>query len=170
MTALATVLATALAFGGCSHVLPIVDGGTDTDSDSDSDIDTDTDTDSDTDTDTDTDTDECNAPEGITNWGGPCHTTADCPAGTTCYIEATLDDTQGYCAAECCNFGTTDVAYCTDVCVGEEACNFGQSSDGVNFEPPFFCMVPCTNPQDCPAGTDCVDSGSGYSICYGYYY
>ena len=48
------VLATVLVFGGCSHVLPVVDGGTDTDSDTDSDTDGDSDTDSDTDTDTDT--------------------------------------------------------------------------------------------------------------------
>ena len=117
-----------------------------------------------------TDTDVCTAIEGITEWGGPCDTTADCPTSTECIIIAGIDDTQGYCAPECCNFETADVAYCTDVADGEEACNHGQSSDGVNFEPPFYCMVPCANPDDCPTGADCVDSGTGGGICYGYLY
>ncbi len=144
-----------------------IDTDTDTDSDIDSDTDSDTDTDTDSDTDTDTDTDECAAPEGITGWGGPCHTNADCPANTECIFLTGMDDLQAYCAPECCNFTTDDPAYCTDVATGQEGCNVGYTSDGVNFEPPYYCMIACDTVADCPLGTDCVDSGGG-SVCYGY--
>ena len=143
------------------------DTGTDTDSDTDADTDTDADIDADTDSDTDTDTGECVAPAGITDWGGPCHTTADCPPNTSCIMLGGMDETQGFCTVECCNFATEDPAYCTNVAVGQEGCLIGFSPDGVNFEPPFSCLITCNAPADCPTGTDCVDAG-GQLICYGY--
>ncbi len=99
--------------------------------------------------------------------GGPCHTTADCPTDTTCYIDDTLDDTQGFCAPECCNYNTPDSDFCTDVATGEEGCTLGEGVDGGS-EPPFYCLIYCNTPADCPTGTDCVINGSGQLICYGY--
>ena len=150
----------------------VTDVTTDTDADSDSDSDTDTDTGSDSDsasdTDTGSDTYECNAPESITNWGGPCHTTADCPPDTECIIIDFLDATQGVCAAECCNFSMPDPTYCTDVAAGQEGCIFGKTNDeGISFYPPFHCIIVCNTQTDCPTDTACVDAG-GASICYGY--
>ena len=170
---------------GCDHVDGLdddvgsdVDTDSDSDSDSDSDVDTDTDTDIENDTDTDIDadtdtdigpdTDECTAPEGITGWGGPCHTDADCPFSTRCIILSNMDYAQGFCSVECCNFSTPDVAYCTDVADGMEVCNIGSSSDGISFDPPYHCMIACSTAADCPDGTDCVDSGGVQNICYGY--
>ena len=170
---------------GCDHVDNLdEDVGSDVDTDTDADSDTDTETEYDTDTgnltdtdtdiidDTDTDigsdTDECVAPEGITGWGGPCHTDTDCPFSTRCIILSDVDYTQGFCTPECCNFSTPDVAYCTDVATGQEACSIGSSSDGVSFDPPFYCLIACNTTADCPTGTDCMDTGGGWNICYGY--
>ena len=174
LMALATVLVS-----GCHHVGSLDgDVGLDTDSDSDSDTDTDTDTDidadtdtdaeSDSDSDTDSDTDECAAPESITGWGGPCHSIADCPANTICIMLGGMDDLQGFCAVECCNFNTEDPAYCTNVAGGQESCSTGYSQDGITWEPPFYCIIFCNTPADCPTGADCVDTGVGTTICYGY--
>ena len=137
---------------------------TDTDSDSDSD----TDTDSDSDTETDSDNYECNAPEGITDWGGPCHTPADCPPNTYCHRIGSIDTTQGFCTAECCNFNTEDPAYCTDVAAGQEGCYIGSGEESPNFGPPYYCIIVCNTQADCPTGTACTDTGGSMSICYGY--
>ena len=131
----------------------------------------DTDADTDTDTDADTDTDPvCNAPTGITGWGGPCHGDGDCPSNTSCTMLNGMDTTQGFCSPECCNFQTPDVDYCTDVATGQEGCNIGMTPDeGITWEPPFHCMITCNTAADCPDGSDCVDTGSGTTlICYGY--
>jgi hypothetical protein len=165
---------------GCHHIGSLFgDAGPDVDSDSDSDtdIDTDTDTDSDSDSDSDSnsdsdsdsDTDMCTVPAGITNWGDPCHSNADCPLNTDCLILPGMDDTQGFCAPECCNFSTPDVTYCTDVSTGQEGCLIGITEDeGITWEPPFHCMISCNTPADCPVGTACSETGGGGSICYGY--
>ncbi len=143
------------------------DADSDSDTDSDSDSDTGSDSDSESDIDTETEEEGCGAPTGITDWGGPCHTNADCPPDTECLFLSGMDDTQGYCAAECCNFGTADVAYCTDMSAGQESCSF---VDVINDYGPslYHCIISCNTPADCPLGTDCVDSGSGWNICYGY--
>ena len=78
-----------------------------------------------------------------------------------------MDDTQGVCAAECCNFATPDTDYCTDVAAGPGDCFFGNGTDSINFDPPFYCGIICNTQADCPTGTDCADAGAG-SICYGY--
>ena len=162
------MLATVLVCGGCSKSLSSSDGGPDADTDSDTDTDTGSDSDSASDIDTDTDTDVCTAPEGITGWGGPCHTNADCPPDTECMIFNSMDDTQGFCAAECCNFGTPDVAYCTDMAGGQEGCHIWPVECIYEYSP-YYCAIFCNTAADCPAGTDCVDSGGGGSwICYGY--
>ena len=124
---------------GCDHVDGLIeDVGSDVDTDSNTDIDsdtytgTDTDTDIETDTDTDIgndDTDESSVPAGVTGWGGPCHSNADCPDNTECIVLTIIDDPQGFCAAECCNFGTPDVAYCTDVAGGQESCSLVSGID-----------------------------------------
>jgi hypothetical protein len=146
------------------------DADSDSDTDTDSDSDTGSDSDSASDIDTESETDEgCGVPSGITDWGGPCHTTADCPSLTTCIILSGMDTTQGFCSPECCNYSTPDADYCTDVATGQEGCNFGNTSDeGITFEPPFHCMIVCNTAADCPTGTACVDNGSGGLICYGY--
>ena len=164
---------------GCDHVDGLdEDVGSDVDTDSDADTDIDTDSDTDTEADTDTgddtdidndDTDESSVPEGITGWGGPCHTNTDCPSNTECLILAGLDETQGFCAVECCNFNTEDPAYCTDVAAGQEGCYIGITPDeGITWEPPFYCLVLCDTAADCPTGTECVDTGYDLTICYGY--
>ena len=158
-------LAAMLVIGGCSNGSSSSDGGT---SDTDTDGDTDGDTDADTDSDTDTQVGCCEAPEGITDWGGPCHTTADCPLNTVCIIIDEIDQTQGFCAAECCNFSTANAEHCTDVAGGQEGCLWGMTSDeGITWEPPFYCMIICETVADCPDGTDCVDGGDDW-ICYAY--
>lgn len=162
---------------GCDHVDGLdedvgsdVDTGSDTDIDTDTGTDTDTDIGADTDTDIGTNTDECTASEGITDWGGPCHSNADCPDSTECIILTILDDPQGFCAAECCNLTTADPAYCTDVAGGQESCNISFLSDeGIIWEPPFYCVILCNTPADCPTGTDCMDPFDvGLTICHGY--
>ncbi len=166
---------------GCDHVDGLdedVGSDVDTDSDADTDIDTDSETDSDADSDTDsdadsdmdTDTDESSVPVGVTEWGGPCHSNADCPANTECLVLTTLDDPQGFCAAECLNFGTPDPAYCTDVAGGQESCSLVSGIDGEEvWEPPFYCVILCNTPADCPTGTDCMDPFDiGLPFCLGY--
>ena len=161
------LLATVLVCGGCSKSLSSSDGGPDADTDSDTDTETGSDSDSASDIDTDTDTDVCTAPEGITDWGGPCHTNADCPPDTECLFLSGMDDTQGFCAAECCNYSTADATHCTDVADGQEGCYICMApEDGL--WPPFHCMIQCNTAADCPLGTDCVSIYTGLSICYGY--
>ena len=166
-----------VAVAGCwteqevvSDVTIDADSDTDSDSDSDSDTGSDSNSDPDTDSDSDSDTDWCTMPQGITNWGGPCHNTAaDCPPDTECIFLAGMDETQGYCGAECCNFNTADISYCTDVATGQESCDVGLTSDdGITWEPPFHCLIHCNTPADCPLGTDCIDTPYGEPICYGY--
>ncbi len=133
------------------------------------DTDTDADTDTDTDTDTDSDTDVCTGVEGIEDWGGPCHTNADCPSNTECIILGSISTDEGYCSPICCNFESADVAYCTDVATGQENCNVGMTPDeGITWEPPFHCIIYCNTEADCPSGTACVDTGTGGLICSGY--
>ena len=139
---------------------------TDTDTDSDSDTDSDTGSDSESASDIDTETDWCTAPEGITDWGGPCHTNADCPPNTECITLSGMDDTQGFCSAECCNFSTPDTDYCTDVAAGQESCSIMPGSS--YYGPPYHCLIICNTQADCPTGTDCVEAGGNMSICYGY--
>ena len=162
------VLATVLVCGGCSNGSSSSDGGT---TDTDTDTDTDGDTDADTDSDTDTNVGCCDLPTGITDWGGPCHTTADCPLNTVCIILDLdeIDQTQGFCAVECCNFSTANAEHCTDVASGQEGCQWGMTSDeGITWDPPFYCLITCDTVADCPLGTGCVDTGRGFSICHGY--
>ena len=141
------------------------DTGTDTDSDSDSD----SDSESASDIDTETEEEGCGPPTGITDWGGPCHTTADCPPDTTCRIINSLDSSQGFCAAECCNFSTPDTDYCTDVAGGQEGCYlFATDADTITYECPCCCIIICNTQADCPTGTACTDAGVSTSICYGY--
>ena len=166
------LIVSAIAFStGCwteQEIISNVDNDAGTDTDSDSDSDTGSDSDSASDIDTETEEEGCGVPSGITDWGGPCHTTADCPPDTTCRIINSLDASQGFCAAKCCNFETVDPDYCTDVAAGQEWCLIDETdADVLVFEPPFCCIIICNTPADCPTGTDCTDAGPA-SICYGY--
>ena len=160
------VLATAISAGCWTEQEAVIrnDAGTDSDSDTHTDSDTGSDSDSASDSDSESD-DGCGVPSGITDWGGPCHTNADCPANTECAIFSEMDDTQGVCAAECCNFATPDTDYCTDVAAGQESCYIMHES--IDHGPPYYCIIYCNTQADCPSGTACTDTG-GISICYGY--
>ena len=160
------LLATVLVCGGCSKSSSGSDGGPDADTDSDTDTDTGSDSDSESDIDTETEEGGCGAPTGVTGWGGPCHTNADCPADTECIKLNGMDQSQGYCAPECCNFETADPGYCTDVSTGQEGCLIWPVECYLESSP-YYCAITCNTPADCPTGTDCVDAG-GQLICYGF--
>ncbi len=167
------MLATAISTGCWTEQEVVSNDTTDTDSDSDTDTDSDTgsDTGSDSDSasDSDSESDEgCGPPTGITNWGGPCHTNADCPPDTECAIFNSLDETQGFCAPDCCNMDTADTDYCTDVAAGQEGCLLYKTHDEGLFEPPYYCLIICNTQTDCPIDTACVNTGTAGSFCYGY--
>ena len=145
----------------CQWFVFCIDGGG-------GDTDTGSDSDSASDIDTETAEEECGSPTGITDWGGPCHTNADCPPDTECLFLSGMDDSQAFCAAECCNYSTQDTAYCTDVAGGQEGCIITEAECSWALVPPFYCAISCNTAADCPLGTDCVDSGGGGKICYGY--
>ena len=159
-----------VALAGCwteQEIILNVDN--DTGIDTETDTDTGSDSDSASDIDTETEEEGCGSPTGITNWGGPCHTTADCPPDTTCRIINSLDASQGFCAAECCNFSTADTDYCTDVASGQEGCFvFLTDNDTIDWPPPYLCVIFCNTQADCPIDTACVDTGTGGLICCGY--
>ncbi len=166
------VLATAICAGCWTEQEVVTDVTTDADSDSDSDSDSDTGSDSESASDSDSETEEegCGVPSGITDWGGPCHSDADCPPDTECAILNSVDDTQGFCAPDCCNFETADAEYCTDVSTGLEGCYLLKNpEDEGDILPPFHCIIICNTQDDCPTDTACLDLGGyGTSICYGY--
>ena len=130
--------------------------------------DSDSDSDSESDTGTGPDPYECTAPEGITDWGGPCHGNADCPPNTECLILSSMDQTQAFCAPECCTVFSNDPTYCTDVAAGQKYCIYPMPDEPLEFLPPFYCVIICNTQADCPSGTACTDAGVSTSICYGY--
>ncbi len=164
------VSAVAISSGCWTQQEIISNVDSDTGTDSDSDTGSDSDSASDTDTESESDTgDGCGVPEGVTDWGGPCHTTADCPPDTECAILNSVDDTQGFCAADCCHFSTLDTDYCTDVAAGLEGCHLLKTQEERwEYPPPYYCIIYCNTQADCPTGTACVDAGYGTFICYGY--
>ena len=115
--------------------------------------------------DDDDDGDDCyvNPVEGA--WGNACdpkNLHKDCSNGTTCL---TFDGVTGWCAAECCNFISTDPTYCTNQTSGTEECFIYTDSktDG-----PFYCNIACNDASDCPKGTDCLEIPGWKKICQGF--
>ena len=149
------------------------DEGGDTDSNlvSDTDADSDSDTGTGADTDTGADTEECMAEvSGVPEWGTACHTNDDCPELLTCITFGSTQEEAdgGYCAPMCCDWVEEDPSHCTDQGTGDELCTVGQTSDGIDFDQPYFCAILCDDGTDCPDGTACTEVAPDVSLCYGY--
>jgi hypothetical protein len=84
-------------------------------------------------------------------WGAPCGPGYPCcPNGTVCRTpEDFSNGGLGYCAPGCCDVGTKDASYCTDVAGGKETCLFTTDFGSA------YCAISCDDDGDCPADTGC---------------
>ncbi|MCP4677346.1 MAG: trypsin-like serine protease [Deltaproteobacteria bacterium] len=89
--------------------------------------------------------------EPACNWGRGCGPNLpDCPYGSTCITPKDFSQGgYGFCSAPCCEIGTEDTEYCSDVAGGEERCNY-RGGDGN-----AFCLIYCEEDTDCPQFTIC---------------
>ena len=116
--------------------------------------------------DDDDDGDDCyvNPVEGA--WGNACDPKGDgseCAKGTICM---TLDNENGWCAVECCNYLSMDTGYCTDQATGVEQCYIYGGAE--KNQPPFYCNIVCNDASQCPPGTDCIEYPGWKKICQGF--
>ena len=92
----------------------------------------------------------CSAAQ-VAEWGAPCGPGYPCcPEGTACRTpEGFSNSGLGFCAPSCCDIGTVDSAYCTNVAGGEEGCLFSDELASP------YCVISCNDDGDCPSGTQC---------------